>query len=152
IQIRIRTSATGQTVRLRNAIASASHTSEAARRCWRAFPRYVTCAPMLMVFGLFDETDPIQKFSDAEGNLASLADAIAKTCRTQLAGGRRPRQLDCDPHQCLDDRAGEEVVVLPMRNSNSVLPGNPAIEASQCPIADKRTKWHACKKSVEAET
>src|SRR6516164_438658 len=93
IQIRIRRSATGQTVRLRNAIASASHTSKVARRCWRAFPRYVTCAPMLMVLGLFDEADPIEKIPDAGGNLASIADTIAKARRAQLAGGRRLRQI-----------------------------------------------------------
>ena len=48
IQIRIRRSTSGQTVRLRNAIASASQTSAVDRRCWRALPRYVTCAPMLI--------------------------------------------------------------------------------------------------------
>src|SRR5215470_3910048 len=48
IQNRIRRSTSGQTVRLRNAMASASQTSAADRRCWRALPRYVPCAPMLI--------------------------------------------------------------------------------------------------------
>src|SRR5215475_8632252 len=48
IQIRIRRSTSGQTVRLRNAMASASQTSAVDRRCWRALPRYVICAPMLI--------------------------------------------------------------------------------------------------------
>src|SRR5215471_5828126 len=48
IQIRIRRSTSGQTVRLRNAMTSASQTSAVDRRCWRALPRYVTCAPMLI--------------------------------------------------------------------------------------------------------
>src|SRR5262249_48127569 len=48
IQIRIRRSTSGQTVWLRNAMASASQTSAVDRRCWRALPRYVTCAPMLI--------------------------------------------------------------------------------------------------------
>src|SRR6516162_483541 len=48
IQIRIRRSTSGQTVRLRNAMASASQTSAVDRRCWKALPRYVTCAPMLI--------------------------------------------------------------------------------------------------------
>src|SRR5262245_21203464 len=41
IQIRIRRSATGQAVRLRNAIASPSQTSVVDRRCWRAWAKYV---------------------------------------------------------------------------------------------------------------
>src|SRR5262249_5181922 len=48
IQIRIRRSTSGQTVRLRNAMASASQTSAVDRRRWRALPRYVPCAPMLI--------------------------------------------------------------------------------------------------------
>src|SRR5262245_8992036 len=47
-QIRIRRSTSGQTVRLRNAMTSAIQTSAVDRRCWRALPRYVTCAPMLI--------------------------------------------------------------------------------------------------------
>jgi len=70
-----------------------------------------------MVFGLFDEADPIEEFPDADGNLASIADTIAKTRRAQRAGGRRPRQFGCDPRHGFDDRVGEEVVALSRRNS-----------------------------------
>jgi hypothetical protein len=45
IQIRIRRSTSGQAVRLRNAMASASQTSAVDRRRWRASAKYVTRAP-----------------------------------------------------------------------------------------------------------
>jgi hypothetical protein len=70
-----------------------------------------------MVLGLFDEADPIEKIPDAGGNLASIADTIAKARRAQLAGGRRLRQIGCDPRNGFDDRAGEEAVALSRRNS-----------------------------------
>src|SRR5260370_34775831 len=48
IQIRIRRSTSGEAARLRNAMASPSHTSAIDRRCWRASAKYVTRAPMVI--------------------------------------------------------------------------------------------------------
>jgi len=101
------------------------------------------------VLGLL--ADPIEEFQDADGNLASIGGSIAKARRAQFARGRRPRQFGCDPRHGFDDSAGEEVVALSRRNSKLVLLSNPAIEASQCPIPEKRTKWRAREKPVEAE-
>ena len=78
IEIRIRRSMSGHTVRLRNAMASASQTSEVTRRCWRAFPRYVTCAPMLIVLVPLCEAEPIAEFQDVNGNLAPIASRSRK--------------------------------------------------------------------------
>ena len=157
IQIRIRRSTSGQTVRLRNVMASASHTSEVARRCWRAFPRNVISAPMLIVLAPLCEAEPIEEFQDVNGNLATVAESIAKARRAQLARRRRPRQLDCGPCHGSDNRADEEMMVLARRhlgvrtNSKPMLLYNLPIESSQCSVPDKGTKWRASEEPVEAE-
>jgi hypothetical protein len=71
---------------------------------------------MLIVLAPLCEAEPIEEFEDVNANLATIAESIAKARLAQLAGRRRPRQLDYGPRHGFDNRADAEMVIIARRH------------------------------------